>query len=167
MNNKELQESYFHYDKLCSLWRDFCKLHTDLYDNTCSEYIALLESNIEKISNLSEVKNKILHQIKIKEDHRHELLKEINIVYSPKKPMSKLSELIELFEGKLLNSNQLSKFNLLLINIIEKVRDQNKVNRQFLNKAIISLDEIKKSFLGANELHTYGPKGEKRRHLSK
>ena len=66
--------------------------------------------------------------------------------------------LMENFE-KNLEEKYLNNFNNLLINIIEKIQNQNKKNHIFINKAIHSLSEIKGSIEGKKNYETYTKKG--------
>ena len=53
----------------------------------------------------------------------------------------------------------LNNFNSLLIDIIQKIQKQNKKNQIFINKAIISLKEIKGSVDGGKNFNTYTQEG--------
>jgi flagellar biosynthesis/type III secretory pathway chaperone len=49
--------------------------------------------------------------------------------------------------------------NSLLIDIIHRIQEQNKKNQMFLNKAMLSLREIKQGFTGKKTYTTYGADG--------
>jgi flagellar biosynthesis/type III secretory pathway chaperone len=57
-------------------------------------------------------------------------------------------------------AQRIDKLNLVLLDIIEKLQDQNKKNQIFLNKALLSLQELKDSFAGGEKkFKTYGANG--------
>ena len=71
--------------------------------------------------------------------------------------VSELISLMNLFEET--NKNyHLKRFNTLLIDIIEKLQDQNK-NQMFLNKAIHNLKEIREEAMGVKNYSTYNKQG--------
>lgn len=62
----------------------------------------------------------------------------------------------------------MKKLNLILMDIVEKIQEQNKKNQVFLNKALISLKELKNSFSGGGKKYeTYGSNGATRNSLSR
>ena len=56
----------------------------------------------------------------------------------------------------------LKNLNSLLLDIIQKIQEQNKKNQQFLNKAMLSLREVKQGFSGKKTYTTYGADGQTR-----
>ena len=73
-------------------------------------------------------------------------------------PINKASELLAVMAGfeKENQQNYLQRFNNLLVDIIEKIQQQNHKNQVFINKAIISLQEIRESVSG-RKFKTYTP----------
>jgi flagellar biosynthesis/type III secretory pathway chaperone len=57
------------------------------------------------------------------------------------------------------NEKHLYRFNELLIDVIEKIQTQNKKNQLFINKAILSLREIREDAGGVKKYNTYSAKG--------
>ena len=57
------------------------------------------------------------------------------------------------------NTKHLYRFNELLIDVIEKIQEQNKKNQVFLNKAINNLREIREEAMGVKNYSTYNQKG--------
>ena len=53
----------------------------------------------------------------------------------------------------------LKNLNALLIDIVQKIQEQNKKNQMFLNRAMLSLREIKQGFTGKKTYSTYGADG--------
>ena len=79
---------------------------------------------------------------------------------SPK--LSNISELInflEKYEAQK-NINNMNKFNALLIDVIKKIKKQNKHNQLFINKAVLSLEELKQETVGEKQNYaTYTSSG--------
>lgn len=146
-------------NELLSIWQNFCQSHTDLYDLTCEEYLYLLESDIEQLEEALERKSSLLESIGLLDNKREELLKELGLLAS--KDFATLSEFIQTLETVELTTDakQLKSYNALLLDIITKIQDQNKKNQLFLNKAILSLKDLKESFSGKKSYKTYGSDG--------
>ena len=58
-----------------------------------------------------------------------------------------------------LKEKHLFRFNALLIDLIEKIQNQNKRNQLFINKALHSLKEIRQDVLGKKSYSTYTSRG--------
>ncbi len=151
------------YFKVTDIWKRFCEEHTELLDKTFEEYSLLLSSDVDAIEELMVVKNAIMTRISSLESLRTETINEINVYLSQhnKKPVESVSELISVMEKyeSINNARHLSRFNALLIDIIEKLQTQNKKNQLFLNKAINNLREIREDALGVKSYSTYNNKG--------
>ncbi len=156
-NNLKLKLKLSH---LRQLWQDFCELHTNLYELTCDEYMHLLSSDIDELELSLNDKKELLDKISVLENDRSELISEICELYQIENP-EKLSLLIEVLRDKneVVLAEELSKRNLVLLDIIEKIQDQNKKNQFFLNKAIYSLKELKDGFAGSPQYRTYSSNG--------
>jgi flagellar biosynthesis/type III secretory pathway chaperone len=57
------------------------------------------------------------------------------------------------------NQKHLFRFNALLIDIIEKIQTQNKRNQLFINKALLSLKQIRIEATGKKNYSLYTSKG--------
>lgn len=143
-------------DRTCSLWRDFCEVHNELYALSCQEHIHLINSELEDLDQCVTVKKSLIEIVDKLEAYRKELISEINGYFQSN--AKKASEIINLFQLKT-DADILEKYNLLLVDIIEKIQTQNKHNRIFLNKALYSLNQIKKDFSGENYVETYNSQG--------
>src|SRR3989338_10330430 len=127
------------------LWQEFCQLHNNLYKFTCDEYIHLLSSDIDKLESTLAEKDQIILDIKLLEEKRLTLIQEINAILPTDKKIEKVSQLIRLISETENNKGEtrIEKLNKLLVDIIEKIQSQNKKNQLFLNKAILSLQDLK------------------------
>ncbi|MEI8346646.1 MAG: flagellar protein FlgN [Pseudomonadota bacterium] len=149
------------YHQITDLWKRFCEEHNNLFDLTLDEYSALLSSDIDKVDAIITEKNKVIANIGQLEELRQELINQINVQMPAERQIKKISELIIVmreFEEKN-GQSHLFRFNQLLIDIIEKIQLQNKKNQIFINKAIVSLREIRENALG-KKFSTYTPRGQ-------
>ena len=155
---KENLEVAFHYERAIELWQKFCRLHTSLYEHTCEEYNLLLSSDIDSLDPLLKSKQQIIEDIHACELDRRNLIQEMKASGSN---IENVGDLIIFFTKHEENKDQkyLQKFNALLIEIIEKIQEQNKKNQVFLNKAIFSLREVRTSFQGKKSYSTYNSQG--------
>lgn len=145
------------YAQVVTIWEDFCKLHSNLYEKTCDEYIALINSDIDELENIIELKEKYIYMINANEERRTEVINRINKKLDENSQIHNVSDLLILmndFEKKK-DSKVLFRLNMLLIDIIEKIQEQNKKNQYYLNKAIHSIDEIHQGFTGMKKFKTY------------
>jgi flagellar biosynthesis/type III secretory pathway chaperone len=159
-----LDEKKLFYQRAISIWEEFCHLHKDLYDLTCDEYLTLLESDIDKLEKLLPLKEEIISKISDLEKERSELIDTLNSTALFSNNISRSNELIQAFSVIEQESGiaALKNLNSLLIDIIQKLQDQNKKNQVFLNKAMISLREVKQGFTGKKQYTTYGADGQTR-----
>ncbi len=159
-----LDEKKLFYQRAISIWEEFCHLHKDLYDLTCDEYLTLLESDIDKLEKLLPLKEEIINKISDLEKERSELIDTLNTTALFSNNISRSNELIQAFSVIEQESGiaALKNLNTLLIDIIQKLQDQNKKNQVFLNKAMISLREVKQGFTGKKQYTTYGADGQTR-----
>lgn len=145
---------------LADLWQSFCEKHTELYDNTCDEYMHLIASEMDELETTVQKKSEIIAEIDQYEKDRLELVTEIAEMLGIEIP-EKMSELLAHEKiGKDI-SERIDKLNLVLLDIVEKIMEQNKKNQFFLNKAIHSLNELKSSFSGKANYSTYSANGTK------
>lgn len=146
--------------ELNELWQDYCQSHGHLYELTCDEYMHLLASDIDSLEKTLEEKNSRIDYIKSVEEKRLLVLQELNEL-SPNKAIVKVADVVELARSLDDQSEaiRLEKLNLLLLDMVEKIQDQNKLNQHFLNRAILSLKDLKESFSGRKTFKTYGATG--------
>ena len=163
MNNR-LDEKKLYYHQVLTVWEEFCKLHKDLYDLTCDEYLTLLESDIDKLETMLPVKEEIISKIGELENERNELIEKLNLSGLFPERITRAGELLEAFAplDKESAIPAVRNLNSLLIDIIYKIQDQNKKNQQFLNKAMLSLKDVKQGFTGKKTYTTYGADGQTR-----
>lgn len=154
---EEMKFKLSHYRQL---WHDFCEKHTELYELTCDEYMHLLASDIDSLEDTLSSKSEALKYINSLETHRNELTSEIAEIWAIEKP-KKLADFLTVLKEKNEASiaEEIEKMNMILLDIIEKIQAQNKKNQVFLNKAIMSLNELKQSFNGKSNYKTYSPSG--------
>lgn len=160
MNDKQIFKFKLSANEFISVWTEFCEEHTSLYDLTCEEYVHLLSSDIDKLEGVVELKNNKLSDIAKLDTKRKNIL---DGIYSIDESLEllKIKDLIKTLDltGLKFEAKQLSNLNLLLLDIIEKIQEQSKRNQLFLNKAIISLKDLKRSFSGKTNYTTYGSNG--------
>lgn len=149
-----------YYFQITDIWKSQCELHYKLFDLTCDEYALLLDSNVEDLEDKIAQKAEVINKIEANEKLRNDILATIQNDYKELK-INSINDLIEFFsafeaekEGK-----HLFRFNGLLVDIIEKIQDQNKKNQLFINKALNSLREIRESAMGTKTVSTYNAKG--------
>ncbi|MCT4642340.1 MAG: flagellar protein FlgN [Bacteriovoracaceae bacterium] len=157
--NKDKMALHLIVQRYVDMWEKFCRFHTELYDLTCEEYVHLLSSDIDRLEQTVENKNQHLELIKQLDENRISLITQLS-EYTDKR-VEKVKDLVTFLNKNEFESQAttLNKLNALLIDIIEKIQAQNKKNQIFLNKAIISLKDLKRSFAGGPNYTTYGSNG--------
>tara|TARA_Y100001954_G_scaffold213304_1_gene241832 strand:- start:5467 stop:6066 length:600 start_codon:yes stop_codon:yes gene_type:complete len=169
LKNKDDKIKFFYY-QVTDIWKRFCEEHATLFNLTCDEYTHLLKTDMDKLEETIDKKSKTIDRINVLDNLRSEIIDELNIHLKNSDEVKKqykiekvqnVSELLSLMENfeKNLEEKYLNNFNNLLINIIEKIQNQNKKNHIFINKAIHSLSEIKGSIEGKKNYETYTKKG--------
>lgn len=155
--NDKLAILYF---EVTDLWKRLCEEHNLLFNVTCDEYSLLLRSELDLLEEKLLEKNEIILRIGALETVRRELIKELSAVL-PGKEIDSVSSLIEVMRAYEVEKNQkhLFRFNALLIDIIEKIQAQNKRNQLFINKALLSLKQIRIEATGKKNYSTYTSKG--------
>lgn len=159
--DSRLDEKKLYYQHVLSVWEGFCQLHKELYDLTCDEYLTLLASDIEKLESMLPVKEEIISKIGDLEKDRSELIEKLNESGLFAHKITRAHELLASFADldQQAAIPALKNLNGLLIDIVSKIQDQNKKNQLFLNKAMISIREIKQGFTGKKNYTTYGADG--------
>ena len=156
-----LDEKKLYYHSVVSVWEGFCHLHKELYDLTCDEYLTLLSSDVDKLEHTLPLKEEIIRKISALEYERKDLIESINTSKIFTKNILKSSDLLIAFSEIDQSSAMpaLKNLNALLIDIVQKIQEQNKKNQMFLNRAMLSLREIKQGFTGKKTYSTYGADG--------
>ena len=154
---KTLEAFYF---RATDLWKKLCEQHTLLLDYTFDEYALLLGSEIEKLEEKLKNKKAVVDRIKSLDLLREELVREINndILDAGVFNASTFLSLMKKHESKT-KTEHLSKYNALLGDMIKKIKTQNKRNQLFINKALLSLKEIREGAMGKKTFSTYNAKG--------
>ena len=157
MDNTQLN---FYYHEAVQIWEDLCKLHGELFELTCDEYMTLLSSDLDQLETLLPIKDDLIAKVALVDQRRNELIKDLNKM-NPDNKISRAGELLGLMSeiDLQLPIPALSKLNALLIDTIYKIQAQNKKNQLFLNKAIINIQELKSEFKGNKTHTTYGRNG--------
>jgi flagellar biosynthesis/type III secretory pathway chaperone len=163
MNNR-LDEKKLYYLRAVGIWENFCKLHKELYDLTCEEYLTLLESDIDKLETMIALKEEIISKIGELEKERADLIDILNSTALFNGTISRAGQMLDAFSEIDRSSSipALKNLNSLLIDIIQKIQEQNKKNQMFLNKAMLSIRDIKQGFSGKKHYTTYGADGQTR-----
>ncbi len=156
-----LDEKKLYYQSVLTVWEGFCRQHKDLYDLTCDEYLTLLASDIDKLETMIPVKEEIIAKISELENDRSSLIEKLNETGLFANRIVRAGDLLDAFiEVDQANGiPALKNLNALLIDMVLKIQDQNKKNQMFLNKAMLSLREVKQGFSGKKTYSTYGADG--------
>lgn len=141
------------------VWENFCRLHRDLYERTCDEYHALLSGEVEAIEELVARKEAVMSEITAWESRRASLIEEMNRGLPPTSRINNVRGLLGTLAGAEETIPALGNLNNLLIDIINRTQEQNRKNQQFLNRAMLSLKELKDGFAGKKQYTTYGADG--------
>ncbi len=158
----ELNVFYF---QITDVWKKLCEEHNLLLERTFDEYELLLSNRIEELEVKIQEKVAIIESIKNLEGMRSDLIEKINTkkeLFKIKDDLKDIHELVKLMEimPQEKENHHLRNFNSLLISIIEKIQDQNKKNQIFINKAIVSIQNLKTETLGTR-YETYKANGSK------
>ena len=149
--------------KALLIWQDFCVLHEELYQVTCCEYQLLLEGPAKSLTSHLERKIAIINSIKEVESARMNLIDDLNCqeegIGMGIKTIRDLLTYLEQVAASNGNRQRLESYNEQLLNIIEKLRQQNSKNRNFLNKAMYNLRNIREEILGSDPLFVYDSRG--------
>lgn len=155
---KTNEKTYFY---LTDLWQQLCEEHSLLFNLTCDEYLYLLDSDLDSIERIVEEKNAVIERISRLEDIRKTYLKDLNLKLKDKEKINSNSDLLK-YLGELgveKDQRHFIRFNTLLVNIVGKIKRQNKRNQIFLRKAMISLSEWKKEAFGEKNFQIYTASG--------
>lgn len=157
----DLDKLKLYYFRVTDVWKRFCEEHTILFNLTCDEYSSLLKSEFDDIEKVTNEKEKVIIRIRALEEVRKKIIDDLNKSGLIANEITSISELLELMQNYEAETREkhLYRFNELLVDIIEKIQAQNKKNQLFINKAILSLREIREDVIGEKKYSTYGPKG--------
>lgn len=150
-----------YYFQALDLWKHFCDTHNELYKLTCEEYQALLAGEVETVESLTNTKAELIDTIKGLDLIRSEIIANINLDLDQEHKIENIRDLINFLSiVETPNTDSiLKKANSLLIDIIEGIQKQNKKNQLFINKALISLRDIKDAALGQKQYQQYNSNG--------
>lgn len=159
IDHEQLLKFKLETSSLVELWKGFCQSHTELYELTCDEYLYLLESDIDQLEGAIDQKDIILERISALDTNRKEVIQRMTALTG--KDLNRFDDLKQtLLDHNCSNEvKHLEGYNALLLDVIDKIQEQNKKNQVFLNKAIISLKDLKQSFSGKKNFKTYGADG--------
>jgi hypothetical protein len=106
-------------------------------------------------------KKKVIQRIGKLENLRQNAIKKINSSLGKDDQILSLNKLIRYIGTNPIERDQrhFLRFNDLLMKLIEKLKQQNKRNQLFINKAMISLNDWKKEALGHKSFQTYTSSG--------
>ncbi len=160
MQGRDGQLDIFYY-QVTDLWKRLCEEHNELFGLTCEEYTHLLSSNIDALNLVTEKKQEIIGQINVLEKVRREIIREINELLPDEKRIISAGDLLRLMSTVEARTGErhLFRFNQFLIDVIEKLQDQNKKNQMFLNKAMTNLRDIREGIMGKKSYTTYTASG--------
>ncbi len=154
------------YDELVLLWRELCVLHTQLFEITSHEYQLLLGGETEKLeTNLSE-KKEIIAKIQDYDSRRQTSISDLIEKFLPSLSDPHFQEINEFLQRELAlgADHALLRYNYFLIDIIEKIQIQNRKNRQFLNRALLMMEDLKHDFQKKGKVLSYNKKGSLQKH---
>lgn len=145
------------YFEVTDLWKLLCEEHSLLFNLVSDEYLLLLESNIEGLEEVVTEKKEVIARIAKLDLHRQSLLKKINSHLREQEQIKSVAGLIKFLGTNPIERDQkhFLRFNGLLNKTIDKLKQQNKRNHLFLNKAMVSLNDWKKEALGHKSFSTY------------
>lgn len=149
-----------YYFNITDIWQRLCMEHSELLEATCSEYSLLLKNDIEKIEEILNEKEKIISTITELEALRSDSINQLKENF-PQYNITNVSQLVEFMQAfeKKSDRKHLFNFNQLLIDIIDKIQDQNKQNQLFINKALLELRQIKRDIFGTKGHEAYQKDG--------
>lgn len=159
MKNKLELELKLNY--LRDLWQEFCEKHSLLYEITCDEYMHLMASDMDSLEVTVKQKEDLVQNINELDTTRQSLIEEIAELLEIEKPEN-MNSLLSSDKITETIKDQITKYNEVLLDMVNKIMEQNKKNQFFLNKAIHSLNELKESFSGKANYSTYSADGVKR-----
>jgi hypothetical protein len=148
------------YHELTLIWRELCLLHTQLFELTNNEYQLLLTSETDQLEiNLAE-KKQVVQSINDYDLRRQTCIDKLGLGAANFALMNQ--HLVK--HLNLETPHQLEKYNDYLLDIIEKIQMQNIKNRQFLNRAMIMMEGLRKDFQNSGKVLSYNNKGNLQKH---
>lgn len=159
MNQDSLLTNYFQFTEI---WKKFCELHNDLFFISLDEYSLLLSSDIDVLEQKLEDKKNIINQINNLDKERQACFVQIQNLAGNQVKLHNFHDVISYFKSNLdeeKNHKHLERFNSLLIDLIDKIKSQNKKTQIFINKAVHSLQTIREEAMGVKSSPIYNNKG--------
>lgn len=157
MSGDKLSTLYFQFT---DIWKRFCELHNNLFFLSLDEYSLLLSSDIDALTVKQEEKTAVIQQISELEKIRSACFKEIQTISNVE--LHNFRDVVDFFKLKVEEEkthHHLERFNNLLIDLIEKLKSQNKKTQIFINKAVHSLQTIREEAMGVKSAPIYNNKG--------
>lgn len=150
-----------YHSQAVEVWENFCRLHRDLFELTCDEYQALLSGEVEALETLVSRKEAVMADINGWEATRSGLIQDIDRSNIATHPITNIKGLLDLLREpeSQMAIPALTNLNSLLIDIITQTHEQNKRNQVFLNRALLSLRDLREGFSGKRQYTTYGADG--------
>jgi flagellar biosynthesis/type III secretory pathway chaperone len=154
------QKLILYYFQITDLWKKFCEQHSLLFELTCDEYSLLLASDLDNLELKLSEKDIVIKSIHALESIRRELIEDMSNDF-PNEKIDSVSSLLNFMSKYDVEKKEkhLFRFNALLIDMIEKIQAQNKRNQLFINKALLSLKQIRQDALGKKNYSIYTAKG--------
>lgn len=151
----------FFYFQAVDIWKQFCEAHRDLYEVTCEEYRLLLKSDLDQLTPTVEHKNLIVNYIGELDIIRQSLIGDLASFLGDETPVESVHDLLKVmnYYEETNQKNYLQKYNALLIDLIEKIQDQNRNNHIFLEKALRSISQVRHEVMGIKSYSTYNKQG--------
>ena len=158
--DQQFQLLYF---QTADLWQKLCEMHAELLDLTFDEYALLLENDIEGLEAKIKAKEELVERITKIDAVRKDVIEQVNVMVVDHElgPINKISDLLDIMGGIEVERTKkhLFRFNALLIDMIEKIQEQNKKNQIVINKAVHSLQQIREDAMGEKHYKTYNSRG--------
>jgi flagellar biosynthesis/type III secretory pathway chaperone len=150
-----------YHSQAVEVWENFCRLHRDLFELTCDEYQTLLSGEVEALETLVTRKEAVMADINAWDAARTSLIQDIDRAQIATYPISNIKDLLDLLREpeSQMAIPALTNLNALLIDIITQTHEQNKRNQVFLNRALLSLRDLREGFSGKRQYTTYGADG--------
>ena len=156
------------YQEMVELWKLMCVKHEELFHLTCQEYVLLLKSEVNELEIIIDKKIKIINEINFHDERRKSLLLSLGKALDINENI-KVSKFIDMIVRENIDQEikTFQKYNMILIDLINKLKDQNKKNQLILNKSLINLKELREKLLGEDSLKTYDMRGHETNGINK
>lgn len=157
-----MQNLETYYFRFTDIWKKFCELHNELFFLSLDEYSLLLSSDLDALDLKLTEKKELIDSITALEKLRAECFEEIRSNVPNGQSLNSFRDVFKLFQENIVeekNQKHLERFNALLVDLIEKIKSQNKKTQIFINKAVHSLQTIREEAMGVKPNSLYNNKG--------